>query len=255
MIPIAGKAIWTIDNQRINLIEGKSACIGGVLPFEGKELSVSSWLIILIDRQKLNEMAHSMLGSSFLGKTLEFRLFEPREIKLQYGKVDFLQIFRELSGMIENYLEFDEAQKLLESLRIDELFYRNIVLLLLPEHFFSSPLEPSEYCPSSREKINLIKNFIEAYPYEKITLTDLEKLTHLSARSIQLMFKKELDITPMQFIKEHRLELVHKRLQSAKTGETITSIAIENGFSNLSLFSKIYRDKYGTLPSHTLRYL
>lgn len=249
LVPFYGDAVWNVDGEKIYLHGSKTASLSYHQGFEGKEETNTSWLIIIIDPLKLMQTAYSMLGIENQNKVIDFKLHEPRQLNLEYGHISFYTTFQQLALMIDNYLE---QQDMLNNLKIDELFYRNIVMLLRPELFFDSKVILNEKLRiNAKYSIKQIKSFIEHHPYEKITLTDLEYITKKSARNIQLMFKKELNITPTQFIREHRLELVNKRLKNKSSKESITNIAMEYGFSNLSLFSKYYKIKFGEKPSDT----
>lgn len=83
-----------------------------------------------------------------------------------------------------------------------------------------------------------------------LTLTDLEAFSGLSARSLQLAFKKQLGCSPMQWLTVQKLHKVHDKLLSAHTHESITSVAVTY-FTNLGDFARYYRRQFGELPSQT----
>lgn len=99
-----------------------------------------------------------------------------------------------------------------------------------------------------------ISRFIEARLKEDIGLEDLVNHTRLSKRSIYLLFEKQVQTSPMNYIRRRKLEAVHQALlnQPSKC-QNVTGIALDFGFSHLGRFSNSYRDLFGVLPSETLK--
>jgi AraC family transcriptional regulator, positive regulator of tynA and feaB len=70
----------------------------------------------------------------------------------------------------------------------------------------------------------------------------------MSARSVQLMFAA-MSTTPRQFIQDRRLERAAARLARESGVLTITSLAFESGFNDLSAFCRAFRRRFGATPS------
>ncbi|WP_255286419.1 helix-turn-helix transcriptional regulator [Cupriavidus oxalaticus] len=76
----------------------------------------------------------------------------------------------------------------------------------------------------------------------------------VSARTLQLGFRKSKNTTPMEYLRLLRLHGARADLQQARQGKgTVSAIALRHGFTHLSLFSREYRREFGELPSQTLR--
>ena len=88
---------------------------------------------------------------------------------------------------------------------------------------------------------------------EPVTLTVLESISGLSQRSLQLAFQKQFGCTPMQWVRQIRLDMARKVLLNARPGDTVTKIALDCGFTQLSGFSQAFLARFGELPSDTLR--
>lgn len=60
----------------------------------------------------------------------------------------------------------------------------------------------------------------------------------------------------MAYLREIRLDRVHAELSTAdpSTGVTVTDIAYRWGFLHLARFAQAYKQKFGELPSATLRH-
>ncbi|CAN5698185.1 AraC family transcriptional regulator [soil metagenome] len=108
---------------------------------------------------------------------------------------------------------------------------------------------------SGRPAVRRSIDFIEHHLAEPISLGDLAAYAHMSARSIQVGFREDLDTTPITFIRERRLDAVRRTLLAAVPGEgvTVTQAATRWGFTHLGNFSIVYRQRFGESPSATLR--
>jgi AraC-like DNA-binding protein len=96
--------------------------------------------------------------------------------------------------------------------------------------------------------------FIDANADLDLTLAGIAQAAGVTARALQIAFRRHLDVTPMGYLRRVRLARAHEDLRAAIAGDgqTVTAIATRWGFSN-SDFSQLYRAAYGELPSRTLR--
>lgn len=96
--------------------------------------------------------------------------------------------------------------------------------------------------------------FIEANPGRDITVADIAAAAHVTARAVQLAFRRHLDTTPTAYLRQVRLSHVHQQLQDAdpSAGLTVSRAALDWGFVNPGRFARRYREAYGELPSDTL---
>lgn len=97
--------------------------------------------------------------------------------------------------------------------------------------------------------------YIDEHAHRAVTMSEMAAAAGVTARALQLAFRRHRDTTPTQYARTVRLERAHRDLQNADptTGITIAAIAGRWGFPHLGRFSTDYRTAYGTTPSHTLR--
>ena len=82
----------------------------------------------------------------------------------------------------------------------------------------------------------------------------MSRHSHLSLRSLYLLFEKNVKMTPKQYIRQKKLENVHATLiDPARPAPNVTAVALEYGFTHLGRFSELYRSTYGVLPSESMR--
>ena len=90
-------------------------------------------------------------------------------------------------------------------------------------------------------------------PHRPIRLDDLELASGLKARVLQLAFLRHLGRTPRQWILDRRLDAARDRLADPQSDRTVTSVALECGFTRPSSFTKAYKARFGELPRATVR--
>jgi transcriptional regulator GlxA family with amidase domain len=71
-------------------------------------------------------------------------------------------------------------------------------------------------------------------------------------RTQQVRWKRVFGIGYRSFLRIERLDAARDALRSPMRGETVTTIAIAFGFTELGRFSVIYRELFGEVPSATL---
>ena len=82
---------------------------------------------------------------------------------------------------------------------------------------------------------------------DAMTISELADHIRVSLRSLERLFKRELNTSPNRFYRDIRLARARGLLQ--QTDLSILEIAIACGFSSSAVFSRNYREMYGTLPS------
>jgi AraC-like DNA-binding protein len=96
--------------------------------------------------------------------------------------------------------------------------------------------------------------FIEQQPHADISVADIAVAANVSIRAVQFAFRRQLDTTPMAYLRAVRLDRAHHDLLAADPnhGDTVTGIAARWGFYSNSRFAATYRRAYGVTPRHTL---
>lgn len=96
--------------------------------------------------------------------------------------------------------------------------------------------------------------FIDENAHTTVTAADIAAAAHVTTRTIQLIFRRHLDTTPVEYLRRVRLSHAHRDLLAAEPAhESVTAVAYRWGFSSQSRFATLYRQAYGVPPSKTLR--
>ncbi|GIH91077.1 helix-turn-helix domain-containing protein [Planobispora siamensis] len=97
--------------------------------------------------------------------------------------------------------------------------------------------------------------FIDANAGLDIGTADIARAASVTARAVQLAFRRHAGTTPGAYLRRVRLERAHEQLLAAVPGDgtTVTAVAARWGFFHPGDFAAAYRRAYGRSPSHTLR--
>lgn len=97
--------------------------------------------------------------------------------------------------------------------------------------------------------------FIEERARDDISAADIAAAAFVTARAVQLAFRRYLGTTPLAYLRRVRLEGAHRQLLTAdpSDGTTVTTVAADWHFTNASRFSAAYRAAYGVSPAQILR--
>ncbi|VVM95652.1 HTH-type transcriptional activator RhaR [Pseudomonas fluorescens] len=86
-----------------------------------------------------------------------------------------------------------------------------------------------------------------------LTLEDLERAVGVSRERLYRDFHTHYGMTPIAYFRQLRFEQVRLRLTQARSSERVSSIAMDYGFQQFGRFSKEYKERFGELPSQTLK--
>ena len=96
-------------------------------------------------------------------------------------------------------------------------------------------------------------DFIKWNLAKPLNLTQLEMQSHYSRRALQYTFRERLGCTPLQWIRNQRLDLARLSLQNPSPGESVASISSDCGYRTQSLFSVDFQQRFHVRPSQLLR--
>ncbi|GJL65466.1 MAG: hypothetical protein NPIRA05_04370 [Nitrospirales bacterium] len=88
---------------------------------------------------------------------------------------------------------------------------------------------------------------------EPLSIPDVAEAISASTRTLQIAFKNRCGWSPLQYLNDIRIEELRKILLKPEPDTTVTSAATNTGLFHLGRLGKIYDDRYGELPSATLR--
>ncbi|XQJ06797.1 helix-turn-helix transcriptional regulator [Curtobacterium sp. L1-20] len=131
---------------------------------------------------------------------------------------------------------------------------RDIVRSLLALYRFQAEPLPTTFSKWNRSRLREAVDFIHAHAAEPLTVADIARAAGFSVRGLQEAFQRELDRTPMAYVREVRLRRTHAELVRADREEaSVAEIASRWGFTHMGRFSREYVNRFGEYPKRTLR--
>lgn len=96
------------------------------------------------------------------------------------------------------------------------------------------------------ESLGKVITYIQANYTQKIEITAIAKIAHLSVSQLERRFKKLFKVTPLKYIHQVRLHASTRLLST--TRESIGNIAIDCGFYDQSHFTRQFKTAHGISP-------
>jgi AraC-like DNA-binding protein len=87
---------------------------------------------------------------------------------------------------------------------------------------------------------------------EEVTVETLAKYSSLSKSHFTKLFGTSMGISPMEYLKNIRLQHAKKLL--IKGDENITQVSLSCGFKSSAYFTKLFRERYGVTPSEFMKH-
>ena len=97
------------------------------------------------------------------------------------------------------------------------------------------------------------EEYMRAHLNEAVTIIDLIRICDCSRSLLFSAFKNARGYTPMEFLTEQRLQGARQKLLKQHSEDSVSSIALDYGFSHLGRFSQTYKKRFGVVPSVTFK--
>ena len=98
----------------------------------------------------------------------------------------------------------------------------------------------------SNELVVKMLNYIDDNLYKRITMDEISSIFYFNKDYLMRIFKKELDITIMDYINKRR---IYNSLDSLKnTDDLVIKIALNSGYSSLEYYSETFTKILGVSP-------
>lgn len=201
-------------------------------------------LILKIPRTRLESHLADLVGRPVDGPVdfdFGFRTDSPRGRSL-LASVEFLARELDRDGGIA---DMPLAREQLETFVMTQvlLTVRNSYSDLLAEYV--TPERPSRLRP--------VLTHMETHADEPLTPNDLARVGCMSVRALHATFRQELGLSPMAHLRRIRLDHVHADLLRTPSSARISDVAMRWGFFHPSRFARQYHERFGELPSDTVR--
>lgn len=246
---VAGVNAFTIDRQTYTF---RSSCL--FIPAARTRIrldcSQCSGIVISFPPDILLPVAHAIAGPGFDPLPLRAALEQPAILsrRLDPRRDRLHDLLMETMAYVEHCLAIGGA--ISPMLCLDDLIRRLIVMLLLPDLLASATEPPLLAEPFVHQGL---VDWLLAHLHEPISLSDMEKRSSYSRRSLQYAFKQRFGCGPMQWLRQQRLARAKALLEQPGGRRGIQEVAQACGYLSQPSFSRDFLARYGERPSRLLR--
>ncbi|MFK7764662.1 MAG: AraC family transcriptional regulator [Roseobacter sp.] len=102
--------------------------------------------------------------------------------------------------------------------------------------------------PGSAYHLRRATAYINAHFHETIGLDEIASAAGVHRRTLQSVFRSELGLSPLEYVKNTRLDHACYHLSKRHNRASVTEIAFDCGYSHLGRFSRDFRLRFGCAP-------
>lgn len=104
---------------------------------------------------------------------------------------------------------------------------------------------------ATQATVRRAQHVIDERAHDELSMSDIARECAVTPRTLQYAFRRHLDCTPGDYLRQVRLDLVHQVLTDG-SGRTVGDAATRFGFFNPGRFASEYRQVFGENPRETL---
>ena len=243
-IPVNGTAEIRCGNKKFVSTPEVASLISPTMPLDMTWSADSNQVILRLERERVERHCAQHLHK-FQGKAIEF---DPEfDLTTPIGRHFLLLLQAMTEALTSPYTSLMNSFALdqLESTLINALIYGQSSNLELDDA--SSQVAPYF--------IKRVEEYILTHAAEAVTIECLAEKAGVGVRTLFSGFQRYRNSTPMEYLREIRLEKVHAELISNQYAiKSVTDVALKWGFNHLGRFAIEYKRRYGEAPSATLRF-
>ena len=232
---LGGYASVSVGGRRMVIHQSQGVIVSPNTPFGGTFSEDCEQFFVRIDRQAI--LAYSGLDTIDIDPLVDLRRTELapwlQQVALLTSSPDMVRLAQREQRVAV------ELERLLTTL-----------LLSGQPHNSHERTGPLMVLPRT---VRRAEAFIAEHACEPLTLADIAEAAGVPMRTLLHSFKQFRNISPMQLVREARMEKARQMLTCAGDGERVSDIALSCGFVNLGRFANAYRMRFGETPSDTLR--
>ncbi|MGG4774777.1 helix-turn-helix domain-containing protein [Paenalcaligenes sp. Me52] len=240
-LPVHGKEQLHLHNQHLDYDLTVAAIINPEQEFAMQHADTTNKLFVRINRHSLEQFFQQHYQRPLQG-LLQFAPLLSLQKEAGYSLWHMLQWqFSEASeGVLFDRLEARQ--------RLEETFLATL-LDLWPHN---QPLQLT--ATITPHAIKKVKDYVAQNLSAALTISQIASAADISSSSLYSGFKSFVGLSPMQYVKQQRLQHIHQLLLAADPkSATVTELALQTGFCHLGQFSADYQRQFGVRPSVTLQ--
>lgn len=235
-----GSGSYFVDGREYTMDEGDIIIFNNVEPHGWKLLGEDMHLLVMIFSPEFVAEKLSVFDYEYLKPFVE----RGSNFKNRIGKEE--AVSHEIrKGIREIYTEWEEKKEGYP-LMIKANVLRILTILIRAYQDESKSDEMLKEKKNAMKRLEQAFAYIDAHYCEKITLDEVAAAAYMSANYFSAYFRKVADISFSDYVT--RLRIAHARELLRETERSVTDIALECGFNNISNFYRLYKKNVGKPP-------
>ena len=239
---LRGKKIMHLfDDPQFEYLPGETVLIPSNVEMkidfpEASSKNPTQCIALAIDQNKINETL------SFLNERY------PKEGKNQFWQLDYQNYFfynnidlaTTINKLIKECMSDSITKDALADLSLQELLIRIIQTQTIKS------IDDSTLISSNNTPVYDVVNYIQNNLKEDISLKNLSNIASMSTTSFYRFFKRELGMSPIEFILKEKIKCAKKLLKNP--GLQINEVCYLSGFEDANYFSRLFKKQEGITP-------
>lgn len=237
LVIIQGSKIVTINKKSLEYNVGKYLISSTYLPVSGKITNAN-------ENEPFLSVKIEFSNQDIFDAIKEFNVTIEKDTNSTFAlsshkmSESILDIVKRLVALIKTPKDIEVLSKVY----LKELLYR----LIVSEN--SIELKQFSFIESNGYKISKAVNYINTNYGESLNIEELANYVNMSQSSFFKHFKNITSLTPLQYIKIHRLQVAKRMIVFDDID--VTGAAFSVGYQSLSQFSRDYLSYFGVSPKH-----
>lgn len=244
-VPLSGVSVTRSGSRKVVSDKRVGCILSSNSPFSSEWSPDCQKILITIDRNKVEKQLSCLIGQALwrpLIFDMEVRFFSGTAHTLR-GLID---IMIAEAGMLSSQPERSSLHHALEASFLS-------ALLLNQPHNYSDALRNPQRSAAAPWYIRRTEEFIRQHAGEKVSLTEIADSVGVHPRTLQLGFQKFRGVSPMEYLRDCRLERVNELIEAAGGKGKVGEFARAVGFRDMSKFARAYRNRFGCAPRQAWR--
>jgi len=243
-IPVAGRSGLSLGGKHGDYGPGRASVQDPNVPLAMFWSADCRKLVLRYDRARFERFVEAFVGRPLRG-CVNFEPWFDTDSQMGALLIDQVQA---VIGMARHGAGGGAVPLLLE--RHLETTMMGMLLYLQPHDLTAQLAQATRSAdPAS---VRRVRDFLEAHAHEPIDLSDLVDVAGVPLRTLHHQFRHAVGMSPMQLLREIRLDRVRSELLSAHETTNVTQAAMNWGFEHLGRFAVAYRRRFGETPRDTL---
>lgn len=242
-VPVQGTARFHLGGERIDVSPRQACVISAAQRFHFEADAAFDQIVVRFERAALDEAWAALTGAP-PAQAPELRPALPRAGVAWRALEPALQMLADGARGAYSPAVRPHVQQ-----RLHDLLLATLLLQSAPALAAAPPARPGTQAALVRRA----QDGMCAQLTEPLTLSRVARDCGVAARTLQAAFHAQCGMGPMQWLREQRLEAVHRALRTADDPRLrVTETALVYGFSHLGEFARAYRRRFGESAGRTL---